>query len=82
MRNEYKILVGRPEWKRPTKILRRKWMDIIKMDPKVEGCLLSGFSWLRAETSARVQKTTLDVFSADRNANLIRSDELGTRGGG
>jgi hypothetical protein len=43
--------------------------------------VLSGFSWLRAETSVRVQKTTLDVFSADRNSNLIRSDELGTVGG-
>jgi hypothetical protein len=31
-RNAYRILVGKPERKRPLKIPRRKWVDNIKMD--------------------------------------------------
>jgi hypothetical protein len=32
MRNGYKILVGKPEEKRPLKRPRRRWEDNIKMD--------------------------------------------------
>jgi hypothetical protein len=31
-RNAYRILVGKPEGKRPLGRPRRKWLDIIKMD--------------------------------------------------
>jgi hypothetical protein len=31
-RNAYRILVGKPEGKRPLGRPRRRWMDIIKMD--------------------------------------------------
>jgi hypothetical protein len=31
-RNEYRILVGKPEGKRPLGRPRRRWMDHIKMD--------------------------------------------------
>jgi hypothetical protein len=31
-RNAYRILVGKPEGKRPLGIPRRMWMDIIKKD--------------------------------------------------
>jgi hypothetical protein len=31
-RNAYRILVGRPEGKRPLTRLRRKWVDNIKID--------------------------------------------------
>jgi hypothetical protein len=31
-RTEYRILVGRPEGKRPLGRLRRRWVDSIKMD--------------------------------------------------
>jgi hypothetical protein len=31
-RNAYRILVGKPEGKRPLGKLRRRWMDNIKMD--------------------------------------------------
>jgi hypothetical protein len=32
MRNAYKILVGKPEGKRPVRRLRHRWEDNIKMD--------------------------------------------------
>jgi hypothetical protein len=32
MRNMFKILVGKPEWKRPLGRCRREWEDNIKMD--------------------------------------------------
>jgi hypothetical protein len=31
-RNEYRILVGKPEGKRPLEILRRRWEHNIRMD--------------------------------------------------
>jgi hypothetical protein len=31
-KNVYRLLVGKPEGKRPLRILRRRWMDNIKMD--------------------------------------------------
>jgi hypothetical protein len=31
-RNAYWILMGKPEGKRPLGTLRRRWVDIIKMD--------------------------------------------------
>jgi hypothetical protein len=31
MRNTYKILVGKPEWKRPLRRPRQRWEDDIKM---------------------------------------------------
>jgi hypothetical protein len=34
MRGAYKILVGRPEGRRPLGRPRRRWEDIIKMDLK------------------------------------------------
>jgi hypothetical protein len=38
MRNAYKILVGKPEGKRPLRRPRRRWKDNIKMDLKEVGC--------------------------------------------
>jgi hypothetical protein len=31
-RNAYRMLVGKPDGKRPLRRLRRKWMDNIKLD--------------------------------------------------
>jgi hypothetical protein len=31
-RNEYRLLVGKPEGKRPLRRPRRRWIDNIKMD--------------------------------------------------
>jgi hypothetical protein len=38
MRNVYKMLVGKPEWKRPFMRHRHRWNDTIKMDIKETGC--------------------------------------------
>jgi hypothetical protein len=45
-RNVYRVLVGKPEGKRPLGRLRRRWGDGIKMDLMEidSGC---GFTWLR-----------------------------------
>jgi hypothetical protein len=48
----YRVLVGKPEGKRPLGIPRRRWEDNIKMDFEEVGCgLWTGLSWLRIETS-------------------------------
>jgi hypothetical protein len=44
----YRILVGRPEGKRPLGITRRRWEDNIKMDlQEVEWGAWIGLIWLR-----------------------------------
>jgi hypothetical protein len=35
--NAYRILVEKPEGRRPLGRLRRKWVDIIKIDPREIG---------------------------------------------
>jgi hypothetical protein len=37
-RNAYRILVGKPERKRPLGRLRRRWVDNIKIDLREIGC--------------------------------------------
>jgi len=37
-RDVYRVLVGKPEGKRPLGILRRRWEDNIKMDLHEVGC--------------------------------------------
>jgi hypothetical protein len=44
-RNAYRILVGKPEGKRPMGRPKRKWVDNIKMDLKGIGLI-----WLRIGT--------------------------------
>jgi len=47
----YRVLVGKPEGKRPLAIPRLSWEDNIKMDlQEVRYGLWSGSSWLRAGT--------------------------------
>jgi hypothetical protein len=43
-RDMYRVLVGKPEGKRPLEIQRHRWEDGIKMDLRLFG---SGFTWLR-----------------------------------
>ena len=38
-RNTYRVLVGRPESKRPLGRPRRRWEDNIKMDLREVGCV-------------------------------------------
>jgi hypothetical protein len=44
MRNAYRILVGKPEGKRPLRISRRRWVDNTKMDLRETG--LGGTDWI------------------------------------
>jgi hypothetical protein len=50
-RNVYRVLVGKPEGKRPLGKPRRRWEDGIKMDlTEIGWGVWSGFSWLRIGT--------------------------------
>jgi hypothetical protein len=50
MRNSYKILVKKPEWKR--KFGRSRWEVDIRMDLRKQGGKMwTGCIWLRIETS-------------------------------
>ena len=50
-RGVHRVLVGKPEGKRPLGRLRRRWEDNIKMDlQEVGGVVGTGWSWLRIGT--------------------------------
>jgi hypothetical protein len=50
-RNVYRVLVGKPEGKRPLERPRRRWEDGIRMDlGRLVGGVWSGFTWLRIGT--------------------------------
>jgi hypothetical protein len=50
-RGVYRVLVGKPEVRRPLGRPRRRWEDNIKMDlQEVECGIWAGLSWLRIET--------------------------------
>jgi hypothetical protein len=50
-RSVYRVLVGKPEGKRPLDRPRRRWKDNIKMNLQEVGCgVWTGLSWLRIET--------------------------------
>jgi hypothetical protein len=47
-RNVYRVLMGKPETKRPLERPRRRWEDGIKMDLiEIGWGVWSGFTWLR-----------------------------------
>jgi hypothetical protein len=48
-RNAYRVLVGKPEGKRPVGKPRRRWVDNIKMDLREMGLI-----WLSIGTSGRL----------------------------
>jgi hypothetical protein len=39
----YRVLVGKPEGKRPLRIPRHRWQDNIKIDLQIVGC--GGMDW-------------------------------------
>jgi hypothetical protein len=41
-RNAYRILVGKPEGKRPLRRARRRWVDNIKIDLRQDGMVWTG----------------------------------------
>jgi hypothetical protein len=50
-RNVYRVLVGKPERKRPLERPKRRWEDGIRMDLKEAGwAVWSGLTWLRLGT--------------------------------
>jgi hypothetical protein len=49
-----KILVGKPEGKRPLGGPRRRWEDGLRMDLKEISCVGIGFDWLRIGTGGDV----------------------------
>jgi hypothetical protein len=50
-RRVYKVLVGKPEGKRPLGRLKCRWEDGIRMDLREIGWRVwTGFSWLRIRT--------------------------------
>jgi hypothetical protein len=52
-RGVHRLLVGKPEGKRPLRRPRRRWEDNIKMDlQEVGGGVGTGWSWLRIETGS------------------------------
>jgi hypothetical protein len=50
-RNAYRILVRKPEGKRPLVRPRRKWVDSIKMDLRYDAMVWIGLKWFRIGTS-------------------------------
>jgi len=46
----YRVLVGKPEGKRPLGRPKRRWEDNIKMDLQEVGVMGTGWSWLRIGT--------------------------------
>jgi hypothetical protein len=54
-RDAYRILVGKPDGKRPLRRSRRWWEDNIKMDfERQDGVVWTGSIWLRIGNSGRL----------------------------
>jgi hypothetical protein len=50
-RNAYRLLVEKPEGKRPLRRPRHRWVDNIKMNlGEVDGVMWTGLVWLRTGT--------------------------------
>jgi hypothetical protein len=52
-RDVYRVLVGKPEGKRPMGRPRRRWEDNIKMDQQEVGC--GGMDWIELAQDSRRQ---------------------------
>jgi hypothetical protein len=53
-RNAYRLLVGKPEERRPLGRPRRRWLDNIRMDLAEDGMMWTGFVWLRIGTGGKL----------------------------
>jgi len=49
-RGVYRVLVGKPEGRRPLGRQRRKWVDNIRMDVRWDVGIWTGLGWPRIET--------------------------------
>jgi len=62
-RGVHRVLVGKPEGKRPLERQRRRWEDNIKMDlQEVGGGRGAGWSWLKIGTVWRTLVGTVRDF--------------------
>ena len=53
-RGVYRVLVGKPEGRRPLGRPRRRWVDNIRMHPQEVGVgIWTGLGWVRIETGGR-----------------------------
>jgi len=48
----YRVLVGKPEGRRPLGRPRRRWVDNIRMDLQEDMGIRTGLGWSRIETGA------------------------------
>jgi len=48
-RGMYRVLMGKPEGKRPLGIPRRRWVDNIRIDLQEVGCMWTELGWPRIE---------------------------------
>jgi hypothetical protein len=62
-RDVYRVLVGRPEWKRPLGRPRRRWDGNIKMDLRETGIDGTNWIWLAQD---RVQGQVLPTYSLQK----------------
>jgi hypothetical protein len=54
-RNAYRLLVGKPEGKKPIGRPRRRWVDNIRTDlGEVDGVTYTGLVWLRIGTGGEL----------------------------
>jgi hypothetical protein len=65
-RKVYKVLVGRPEGKRPLGRTRRRWEDGIRMD--LREISLGGVDWIRLSQDRNQWRA---VVSADLNLRIL-----------
>jgi hypothetical protein len=65
-RQVYKVLVGKPEGKRPLGKPRRRWEDGVRMDLREIGC--GGVDWIRL---AQDRDRWLAVVSAVMNLRVL-----------
>jgi len=57
-RGVYRVLVGRPEGKRPLGRPRRRWEDSIEMNFRDKGSVRrTDFGWLRIESDGELLRT-------------------------
>jgi hypothetical protein len=50
----YRLLMGKPEGKRPLGRPRRRWVDNIRMDLGEVGVMWTGLAWLRIGTGGEL----------------------------
>jgi hypothetical protein len=64
VRYEYKMLVGKPERKRPLWRPRRRWEDNIKMDLKEMGCVV--VDWIHLAQNKDQRQTSVNTIMSLR----------------